>query len=355
MQTNLMNQFIHEEKKVLISILQSKEDIIGDSVQAYTNNDIENIYVIGSGTSYHAALVAKDTISKLLNKQVFVMYPTHFEREHLHIGGKQLVIGISQGGRSLSTIHGIEKAKQLGFPTIGISEYADSDLADTVDYFIPLSIGSVEKAGAKTKGYVGTILTLILFAMQASGQQDEELMHRLQTTFRNLDTLAQVSEEWYQKIKEDFYHAKDIAVIGYGANYATALEGALKLLETARVPVVGYEMEEYMHGVYNCISPDSFIIFLASEHKDKERLLNMKEFLGNITDHCYVIGKEGTFETSDKDLAFAFQEQEDFSAFEYIVPVQILSSLLSADKGIDAAIPKFPNFHTMMGSKVANV
>ena len=54
-------------------------------------------------------------------------------------------------------------------------------------------------------------------------------------------------------------HCKEIRVTGPAAIYGDVLESALKLLETMRCPVSGYEFEEFIHGIYNAINEDSMV------------------------------------------------------------------------------------------------
>ncbi len=39
--------------------------------------------------------------------------------------------------------------------------------------------------------------------------------------------------------------------------FGTVQEGALKMLETLRCPVAGYEFEEFIHGIYNAFDERS--------------------------------------------------------------------------------------------------
>ncbi|GIO19583.1 phosphosugar isomerase [Oceanobacillus oncorhynchi subsp. incaldanensis] len=356
MTVNLMHQYILEEKEVLLHLLENRKKIVG-SVIPSVDKEVRNVYIIGSGTSYHAAVAAKPLIEEVTNWEVHPTYPSHFMQEKISDSKNNLVLGISQGGSSLSTINGIKRAQKMNIPTVGISEYKDSNLADISDYYLPIEVGDQEKAGAKTKGYVASILTLMLFSLEFSEYNqllsDEKYINylaRMKKTFEKLDEIVHASEEWVYQIKDELTNAREIMVIGYGSHYATVLEGALKLLETVRVPVIGYEMEEYMHGVYNCVSEDSNFIFLASEHENRERLLALEEFLSKVTNHCYLIGSEKT-NASQKDLIISRDEDSIFSVFEYIIPLQLLSAVLANEKGIDPAVSKFQNFHQLMKSK----
>ena len=53
-----MYQYILESKKAVRNIISNHEEIFHDAVEYFFEGDYEQIYVIGSGTSYHSALAA---------------------------------------------------------------------------------------------------------------------------------------------------------------------------------------------------------------------------------------------------------------------------------------------------------
>lgn len=107
-----MYQYILESKKRLeILFLTMKK-----SSWCYWilfNGNYEQIYVIGSGTSYHAALAAKNLMEKVLQMKVFASYPIVFKDERI-FNKNTLVMGLSHAGMSASTIAGLDKAKANG-------------------------------------------------------------------------------------------------------------------------------------------------------------------------------------------------------------------------------------------------
>ena len=52
-------------------------------------------------------------------------------------------------------------------------------------------------------------------------------------------------------------------MLGYESCMSAMLEGTLKILEAVRYSVVGYEMEEFMHGVYHSIDQDTYLLYLG--------------------------------------------------------------------------------------------
>ena len=54
--------------------------------------------------------------------------------------------------------------------------------------------------------------------------------------------------------------ASQVFLIGNGPNVATALEGGLKLQESAQVPAHAWQLEEAMHGPWSIINPGDWVI-----------------------------------------------------------------------------------------------
>ena len=110
-----MYNYICETPVVLRSIIKDRREITKEFVDFYKDKNIEQIYILGSGTSYHAGLNAKNFLEELLNMKVIVMYPTQFERGEKVFNTNTLVIGMSQGGQSLSAVAGLDSATEKGW------------------------------------------------------------------------------------------------------------------------------------------------------------------------------------------------------------------------------------------------
>ena len=62
-----MYSYICETPEVLTHIIDNRKEITREFVEEFKDKDIEQIYVIGSGTSYHAGLSAKNYLEEVLN------------------------------------------------------------------------------------------------------------------------------------------------------------------------------------------------------------------------------------------------------------------------------------------------
>ena len=124
-----------------------------------------------------------------------------------------------------------------------------------------------------------------------------------------------------------------------------------KLLETIRVMVAGYDFEEWLHGAYNALTPESYLFICrsASRFDYKERVGKLEEVVRPFTEHVFVIGADD--ESNPRNLCAPFSGNEYVLPLEYIIPYQMMIALLPQKKGINADRVLIPNFHTAVGSK----
>ena len=269
-----------------------------------------------------------------------------------------IVIGLSQGGQSLSTVEGLDEAVAHGIPTAAVSENPTALVFDHADAKVLLEVGN-EKCGAKTKGYGASIATLMLMLQElalAKGIVSQDVVDgyvaRMRKVVANLPAVTDAATAWYDRIAEDFYPAKRIIVVGYDNMYGDVLEGALKILETVRQGVTGYDIEEFFHGIYNSITEDSYLFYLASAGDYRPRTRKLVEILSEWTPHNYLIGSpDGLGEGTERDCVVPFEEDPLFSCWEYILPLQVVACMAAQAHGVDPSIPKDPLFHQRIGSK----
>jgi glucoselysine-6-phosphate deglycase len=347
---------MYEMKGFMRNILENPSTSIKEAVDYVCSKNIEQIYVIGSGTSYHAAVASKKVLEELLDMKVIPMYPMQFKDNERVFNKNTLVIGISHGGTSTSTIQALHKAADLGLATIACTAVHDSVLLQHADAKLYVEIG-VENVGPKTKGYQGCIVTLYKFAMDyalTKGKISQEDVKELNEDILNATDatpdIMRAFKSWYEANADELKKAKRIIVTGYEENVSSVLEGTLKVLETIRRSVVGYELEEFLHGIYNAIDNETYMIYLGSKGQYYQRLLKLKGYLDEKTQHGFLI----TFDEEQKSIknfVYPFVSGK-FSSLQYIVPMQMLANLLSKDLGINCNIPSDPQFHKKMNSKI---
>ena len=84
--------------------------------------EIDKVFVIACGTSYHAAMMAKYAIERWTRLPVEIDIASEFRYRDPVLDHNSLVIGISQSGETIDTLAAIRYARAQGSTVIGVSQ-----------------------------------------------------------------------------------------------------------------------------------------------------------------------------------------------------------------------------------------
>lgn len=349
--------YILESADAVEKLIKDADEVMKDSLDYLKDKELRRVVVLGSGTSYHGVLGAKISMADSLGIPVESMYPIDFKDNEIVKQDGTLVIGVSQAGRSTSTIEALKKAKQLGYFTIAVTSEKDTPVAETADVWMELYAGE-ELSGPKTKGFIVTIAQMAYFAVKlansrgtASAEDVAKVAERLVNSSKNIPDIAEKSKKFIEDNIEELSSAKRIVIVGCEGNTAAMMEGALKVLEGVRCSVTGYELEEFMHGIYHSIWENDYVIYLGKPGQYYDRMKRMKLYFENErTKHSFIITSDEFYKDDKKAFVYPFVNDDYFSSMEYVVPLQVLTKVVSQHNGIDCNIPSDPEFHKKMGS-----
>ncbi|MBU5583128.1 SIS domain-containing protein, partial [Enterococcus sp. S181_ASV_20] len=116
--------------------------------------------------------------------------PYNFNHYGRLIKGTDTIIGVSQSGKSASTIDAMKELSGTEIQRIVLTSDVESPIAQVVDKVIDLNMG-IETVGFVTKGFSATILQLILLAIKvgvSKKQIDEQKLHALKEELAELIT-----------------------------------------------------------------------------------------------------------------------------------------------------------------------
>ena len=215
-----------------------------------------------------------------------------------------------------------------------------------------------ELSGPKTKGFIVTVAEMAYFAAKLAYVKGirslnyvAEVEERLINSSCKIPVIAEESKKFIENNIDELASAKRIVIVGYESNTAAMMEGALKVLEGVRCSVTGYELEEFMHGIYHSIWENDYIIYLGKPGQYYDRMKRMKlYFETERTKHSFIITSDISFKDNKKAFVFPFCNDDYFSSMEYVIPLQVLTKVVSQYNGIDCNIPSDPEFHSKMGS-----
>ncbi|WHH56860.1 SIS domain-containing protein [Petroclostridium sp. X23] len=310
----------------------------------------QKIYLIGSGTSLHAAIAAKYAFARWLDAEVQVLTPFEFLYyfPHDRVDESTLVLGVSQTARSIGTINCVELSRKRGAKTVFVTAEPDNLGAASAHVVLDTCTGQ-EMVGAKTKGFTSTMAMLYLFAARLSGKALDlsQVPDWMEETFRQ-------TRQEIEALAEEYKTAPSVTILGGGPLSAAAKEGGLKMLEGVRIPVEVYDVEEYMHGPYHCLEQESHLIFLVNGGAGTERAKRMIQFSQEHSNHVLVIGYKALAKEMDLNCKFLPLPEgmdEILSPLFYVLPLQWLSNDATEKKGRRPEQSRYPQFHAILGSK----
>ena len=195
------------------------------------------------GSSAHAAAFAKHAIERHLGIPVAAAAPsiaTVYHRD-LKLNG-QLLLAISQSGRSDDLIEQTKSARGAGALTVALVNATDSPLAHESDIVLPMGAGP-EHSVAATKSFVATLCAVL--RLTAAWAENSELQRALSRLPERLT--AATGLDWSASFGA-FAHAPSLITIGRGPTLSIAREAALKLKEVCNLHAEGFSGAEFLHG-----------------------------------------------------------------------------------------------------------
>jgi glucosamine--fructose-6-phosphate aminotransferase (isomerizing) len=248
---------IHEQPNIVQKTGTQNLEKIEEFCNIVTNS--RALFLVGSGTSYHSALIAKHILSKFAKIRAEAIISSEFQYTFDDIDDTSTIIAISQSGETADVLQSVKAAKQMGARILSIVNNPTSSLARISDSSLSIDCGP-EIGVAATKSFTAQLsLIYTIVDRLCNGCLDFEankafLVGALRQV---LDTEIQI-----RSIAEGLRDARDIYIIGRSIHYAIALEGALKIKELAYVHTEGIAAGELKHGPLALIDRNSYVLLV---------------------------------------------------------------------------------------------
>ncbi len=351
---HFMLKEIHEQPDVIRNFLSGKLHSASEKItlnEVKLNKDslknLNRIQVVACGTSLHAATVGKYIIEELCKIPVDVeasseyIYRTTVTDEHT------LVIGVSQSGETADTLTAVRQSKARGSHILIITNRPDSAIAREADSLIPVNAG-IEVSVAATKSYVAQLMAFYALAInlaEIKGSSDEEYLKEIKNELLLLPQkieLLLTKKEKIQKCSRMYSSSKNFIFIARGINYATALEGALKLKEISYINATGYPAGELKHGPIAMLDETLPVLSILMSGKVYEKILsNAQESKAR---NARMIALTDSTDEKLEDL-FDYvlnvpQVHEMISPIMAIIPLQLLAYYIAEFLGKDVDQPR---------------
>ena len=252
---------------------------------------INNIIVLGCGTSYHAAMQFKYYIGNNRQFNIVGAYDaSEFSELDIPKNGKTLFIICSQSGETRDLINTLEICKKFDCITLGVVNVVDSMIAKMVDCGVYLNAG-VEKAVASTKSYTSMLVVLSLIGMWFKSNNNLIInnLRNIPDVVSNLLNNDLINQECLNLVDEiKRKNIENMFILGSDKLFSVAKEGALKIKEISYIHAEAYSAGSLKHGPFALLDPKTIVILLVSSN-NKDKLISTYHEINARDTNCYVL------------------------------------------------------------------
>lgn len=308
---------------------------------------IRRIQMVACGSAYHVCVTAKYVIEEVAKISVDVDLASEFRYRKPILEPNTLVIVVSQSGETADSLAALREAKNLGCKVLGIVNVVGSSIARESDCVLYTWAGP-EIAVATTKAYSTQLAAVYLLAMYFADirgalkkEQYDVMVEELQQLPEKISRILDEKEriQWFAN---KFSHSRDIFFIGRSLDYASSLEGSLKLKEISYIHSEAYAAGELKHGTISLIEDGTLVIGIATQSELYEKMVsNMVEVKSR---GAYVLGVTSYGNYAMEDTAnftiYVPKTLECFTASLVVAPLQLLAYYVSLARGLDVDKPR---------------
>jgi glucosamine--fructose-6-phosphate aminotransferase (isomerizing) len=319
---SLLREEIAEQPAVLERLLEAQAGAIEALADGLRARPPRFGLIAARGSSDNVARYAQHALGRLCRIPVALATPSL----HTLYGTPPrldgaLVIGISQSGASPDVNAVVEDGAEQGQVTVAITNEPGSPMARAAEHVIELGTGP-ERSVAATKTYTASVAAVAALAAALAGASNlrDELRAAPAAVAAQLERPVEVGLDWER-----------CAVIGRGANYATAFEAALKIKELTGIAAEPYSPPDLLHGPVAVLGPGHGLLAFAPPGPAAE---GVHSAVGEARRR----GAPAMVAAPGADLDLV-PMPEWLSPLGAVIPAQLLAAGLAERRGIDVDRP----------------
>jgi glucosamine--fructose-6-phosphate aminotransferase (isomerizing) len=351
---HFMLKEIHEQPQSILDTLlgrisQETGEVYLEEVPLGVSDlgQLQKIFLVACGTSWHAALVGKYLIEELTKVPVEVDIASEFRYRDPILGSRDLCILISQSGETADTLAALREAKSKRARSIAICNVVGSTLAREANGTVYTHAGP-EIGVAATKTFTAQLVALYLlgiFLGRRKGCLPSDRAIALVNNLLHVPKLVEQllkDEEKIHELARRYFKYRDFLFLGRGIHYPIALEGALKLKELSYIHAEGYPAGEMKHGPIALIDGNMPVVVLAPVDKVYEKMASNIMEVRARDGVVLAITTQGNQEIVSKADEVVYIPQADPLLVPLLmtIPLQLLAYHIAVLRGCDVDQPR---------------
>jgi glutamine---fructose-6-phosphate transaminase (isomerizing) len=337
----------------LLGRLSDRGEIVLDEVRLTDQDlrDVDKIFIVSCGTSYHAGMVAKYAIEHWVRIPCEVELASEFRYRDPILDRSTLVIAISQSGETMDTLMALRHAKEQKARVLAICNTNGSTIPRESDAVL-YTHGGPEIAVASTKAFLTQLVACYLIGLHLAqirgvmyADEVAAVVEKLRSTPDSLTKLLGQMED-VRALARDLKTTSTVLFIGRHVGFPVALEGALKLKELAYMHAEGFAAGELKHGPIALIDEGTPVVCVVPSPAGRGVMRD--KVVSNIQEvrargaRTIVIAEEGdeAVRAYADHLIPVPHTPTLLAPLMTAVPLQILACEIAAARGLDVDQPR---------------
>ncbi len=349
---HFMEKELHEHPSVIGDTLHRMIDPATRAVMLpelpFDPASLARVCLSGCGGAYFAALAGRQWIEEIARLPADVDVASELRYRAPPVVPNSLGLLVSQSGETADAIAALHYMQGQGMPVLSVLNVPESTMARLSDAVMQ-TVAGPEISVASTKAFTAQLTVLACLAIafaRARGTIDAARERAL------TDALLQVPAAAAEildnpgdidRVARRVAEARDVLYLGRGANFAIALEGALKLKEICYIHAEGYAAGEMKHGPIALIDKAVPVIAIAPSGPLFEKTAsNLQEAAARGAQLVVLSDAAGAEKLRGiaADVIVLPTVDPFVAPILYAIPVQMLAYRVAVLKGTDVDQPR---------------
>jgi len=293
----------------------------------------KSVFVVASGTSYHAGLLMKFRLQNEAKLRCETILAGEFKENGGFVGRGSVVVALSQSGETADLLEAVKEARRRGARVLSIVNAAGSTLARESDQVLLLNCGP-EVGVAATKSFTSQVVVVNLVVDAVLEKKQGNGMQELSQGVKN----ALANEEKIKEVVKQYLDRPDFYFVARGYQSPVALEGALKLKELSYIHAEGMPASELKHGTLALIEKGTPVVVInPSGESHADVLSNAEELKARGAE---LIGISDRRDEVYTHFLHVPKVQGKFMPIVEVIPLQLLAYEMAVARRKDPDYPR---------------
>ncbi|XP_021952868.1 glutamine--fructose-6-phosphate aminotransferase [isomerizing] 2 isoform X2 [Folsomia candida] len=352
--SSFMQKEIFEQPESVVNTMRGRVDFEKGTVVLGGLKDYiaeirrcRRLLLIGCGTSYHSAIATRQLLEELTELPVMVDLASDFLDRNTPIFRDDVCFFISQSGETADTLLALRYCKARGALIVGLTNTVGSSICRESHCGIHINAGP-EIGVASTKAYTSQFISIVMFALMMC-EDRISIQPRRYEIIQGLKMLPDLIKEVLkvdnkvQELAKELHQQKSLLVMGRGYNYATCLEGALKIKELTYMHSEGILAGELKHGPLALIDKLMPVIMVVTRDPVYSKCMNALQQVIAREGRPVLVCEAGDTETQAFCPGNFLEIPHSVDCLQGIltvIPMQLLSYHIAVLRGCNVDCPR---------------